>query len=30
MGFRAEGVEREFYEDTGEDAYRMQYLFDGS
>jgi [ribosomal protein S18]-alanine N-acetyltransferase len=30
MGFRAEGVEREFYEDTGEDAYRMQYLFNGS
>lgn len=25
MGFRAEGVEREFYEDTGEDAYRMVY-----
>jgi [ribosomal protein S18]-alanine N-acetyltransferase len=30
MGFRAEGVEREFYEDTGEDAYRMQYPFSGS
>jgi [ribosomal protein S18]-alanine N-acetyltransferase len=25
MGFRAEGVEREFYEDTGEDAYVMVY-----
>ncbi len=29
-GFRASGVAREFYEDTGEDAYVMQYLYDES
>ena len=28
QGFRASGVLREQYEDTGEDAYLMQYLFD--
>jgi [ribosomal protein S18]-alanine N-acetyltransferase len=30
QGFRATEVVREFYEDTGEDAYLMQYLFDES
>ncbi len=29
-GFRASGVMRDFYEDSGEDAYIMQYLFDES
>jgi ribosomal-protein-alanine N-acetyltransferase len=29
-GFRATEVMREHYEDTGEDAYHMQYLFDES
>ena len=30
QGFRATEILREFYEDTGEDAYIMQYLFDES
>ncbi len=30
QGFRASGVLREHYEDTGEDAYLMQYLLDES
>ena len=30
QGFRATEIAREFYEDTGEDAYVMQYLFDES
>ncbi len=30
QGFRASEVMREHYEDTGEDAYLMQYLFDES
>ena len=30
QGFRATEVAREHYEDTGEDAYVMQYLFDES
>jgi len=28
QGFRATEIAREYYEDTGEDAYLMQYLFD--
>lgn len=30
QGFRATGVAREHYPDTGEDAYQMQYLLDES
>jgi ribosomal-protein-alanine N-acetyltransferase len=30
QGFRATEVVREFFEDTGEDAYLMHYLFDDS
>lgn len=29
MGFRAVGVDRGYYEDTGEDAYVMVYALDG-
>ena len=30
QGFRATEIAREFFEDTGEDAYVMQYLYDES